>query len=234
LSELDLSKDKAIPKLKAYLSAIFNESEKKIEFLPCFEGYLVSVKRKNPICLWIHRSTVEGILKAGFNLVWKTAEEIVFNLIICGWVLRQIYGKFIPDPPEHTIVFLQGLHRIEYGTITPEAGATGVLVKGVNTASEILNKTGKTISGFFTKSNDEPKGLKREHKKILEKRTYTYIRFPDQLYIALSKEKKFKKLTGISSGFEFRTVYNKAALDFLEKLEKNKFNLKYKGEKAFI
>lgn len=239
MTEIDLSKDNALPKLSAYLSALFDIPEKNLDFLPCYQGYLVAVyRKKHPICLWIHKSTVESVLKIGFNLIWETAEDIVFSLVWGAWALRQfVLEKYIPEPPKNTVIFLPDLHSINYGIINVDSGATGVVIKGINTASSILSKTGKSVADLIRKTTKIGDGQTKSESindKLIENKTYTYISFPDKLHHVLSQEKKFNKLSNLSGGFEFRSVYVELTQQFLKKLEKSKFSINFKGKKSFI
>lgn len=236
MSNLDTSKDKALPKLKSYLAAILNVKEKELEFLPAYSGYLVFVNKKNAMCLWIHKTTIEGILGVGFNLVVDTGSDLIFNLIWGGGILRELLKGIIPDPPKDTLIFYPGLHRIVYGTIIPEEGASGMVVKGITKASGLINKTGKTFLNMLPKNEEkeEEKSEKQEINQAIEKKSYTYIRFQDFLYSTLAKESIKGSIPGLSGGFEFRTVFNDASMKFLKMLEKGGFTLEFKGEKGII
>lgn len=238
MSNLDDSKDKGLPRLKSYLAAILNVKEKDLDFLPCYNGYLVYVSRKNPFCMWIHKSVIEGILKLGFNVVVGQGTDLLFNLIWGGSILRELLRGVIPDPSKDTLIFLPGLHRVEYGTIIPEGGPTGIVVKGLNKATGLLNKTGKTVLNLLPKNGDKEKTDDEEQSEELnaeiEKKAYTYINFQDFLYTVLAKESLKGSVPGISPGFGFRTVFNDASMSFLKKLEKEGFKLEYKGEKGLI
>ncbi len=239
MSNLDDSKDKGLPRLKSYLAAILNVKEKELDFLPCYSGYLVLVDRKNPFCMWIHKSVIEGILKLGFNLVVGQGSDLLFNLIWGGSILRELLKGVIPDPSKDTLIFLPGLHRIEYGTIIPEGGASGIVVKSFNKATGLINKTGKTFLNLLPKNgdkeeSDEEKQSEEELKEAIEKKAYTYIKFQDFLYTVLAKESLKGSVPGLNSGFGFRTIFNDASMEFLKKLEKAGFRLEYKGEKGLI
>ena len=206
---LDSSKDRALPKLRSYLSAILNIKEKELEFLPCYAGYLVFVNKKNSMCIWIHRSTIEGILKVGYNLLVDTGSDLIFNLIWGGSILRELLKGIIPDPPKETLVFYPGLHRINYGTIIPEEGASGIVVKGISKASTLINKTGKTFLNMLPKGDQKDETNIKDFKEAIEKKSYTYIKFQDFLYTTLAKESLKGSLPGgLNSGFEFRTIFN--------------------------
>lgn len=236
MPNLDSDKDKALPKLKSYLAAILNVKEKELDFLPAYAGYIVYVNKKNPMCLWIHKNTIEGILGVGFNLVVESGSDLIFNLIWGGGILREILKGIIPDPPKDTLIFYPGLHRIIYGTIIPEEGASGVVVKGISKASDLINKTGKTFLNMLPK-NENRTEEERDNKEVsqaIDKKSYTYIRFQDFLYSTLAKESLKGSIPALSGGFEFRTVFNDASMDFLKKLEKGGFRLEYKGEKGII
>lgn len=235
--QLDDSKDKGLPRLRSYLAAILNVKEKELDFLPCYAGYLVFVKRKHPVCIWIHKSAIEGILKYGFNLVVDTGSDLLFNLVWGGSLLRDLLRGVIPDPSKDTLIFLPGLHRVEYGTIIPEGGASGIVVKSINKASDIINKTGKTILNLLPNNGHEDKEEQEEEKeefKDIEKKAYTYIVFQDFLSYTLSKESLKGSIPGINGGFGFRTIFNEASMSFLNNLEKVGFKLEFKGEKGFI
>lgn len=240
MSKLDLSKDPALPKVRTYLAALFNESEKKFHFLPCFQGYLVAVQRKQPFVMWIHKNTIEGILRVGVEMVFDTVEDVLFNLVWGGWAMKAfVVEKFIPDPPDDTIVFMPGLHRVEFGTKQVSAGATGAVLKGVNAASDFIGKTGKAFGSFLQKqgreaSEKEQEEVREEAKQLIADRTYAFIKFPDYLYHILSKEKKLKGVLKLSGGLEFRSVYSEAAREFVKMLEKSKFTVVDKGEGKFI
>lgn len=238
MSKLDTSKDNALPKLKSYLAAILNVKEKQLDFLPCYSGYLVFVDRKNPFCVWIHKSTIEGILKVGFNLILGTGSDLLFNLIWGGSILRELVKGIIPDPPKDTLIFYPGLHRINYGTIIPEVGTSGIIVKGISKASDLVNKTGKTILNLLPKAdNKNDSEIKENSKEIdekIEKKSYTYIKFQDFLYTVLAKESLKGSILGVNSGFEFRTIFNEASMKFLSKVEKSGFTIEFKGEKGII
>ena len=238
MSNLDDSKDMGLPKLKSYLGALLNVKEKDLSFLPCYAGYLVFVKRKNPFCVWIHKSVIEGILKFGFNLILDTGSDLLFNLVWGGSILRQLIKGVIPDPSKDTLIFLPGLHRVEYGTIIPEGGASGIVVKSINKASDLLSKTGKTVLNLLPKEGDKNQSKdekESEELETLEKKAYTYIKFQDFLYSVLLKESHLKgSIPGLNSGFGFRTIFNEASAKFLEDLEKAGFKLEYKGEKGLV
>jgi hypothetical protein len=236
MSKLDDSLDKALPKLRSYLAAILNVKEKELDFLPCYAGYLVFVNRKNPICIWIHRLTIEGILKVGFNLITDTGSDLIFNLIWGGSILKELLKGIIPDPPKNTLIFYPGLHRIEYGTIIPEEGVSGVVVKGFSKASNLINKTGKTFLNLLPSNDkkDENEIEKEELNQAIEKKSYTYFRFQDFLYQVLAKESHKGSIPSLSGGFEFRTIFNEASMKFLATLEKSNFTIAYKGEKGII
>ena len=234
MTELDSSQDKALPRLKSYLAAILNVKEKDIDFLPCYNGYLVFIKNKSPICLWIHKNTIEGILKVGFDLIVDTGQDLLFNLVWGGSILRELLKGVIPDPPKDTIIFYPGLHKIEYGTIIPEEGTSGLLVKGITKVTGLANKTSKAIINLIPKE-DQKEGTEKLPQKILNK-SYTYFKFQDFLYSVITKEKSFKgNLPVLSGGLEFRTAFSEASIEFLKKIEKNGgFVLEYKGEKGLI
>ena len=235
--QLDDSKDKGLPRLRSYLAAILNAKEKELNFLPCYAGYLIFVNRKNPFCIWIHKSAIEGILKFGFNLVVDTGSDLLFNLVWGGSILRELLKGVIPDPSKDTLIFLPGLHRIEYGTIIPEGGASGIVVKSLNKASDLINKTGKTFLNLLPKNGNSGKQEQEQEEeefKEIEKKSYTYIVFQDFLYYTLAKESLKGSIPGINSGFGFRTIFNEASMNFLNNLEKAGFKLEFKGEKGFI
>ncbi len=233
--QLDDSKDKGLPKLKSYLAAILNVKEKELDFLPCYSGYLVFVKRKQPVCIWIHKSVIEGILKFGFNIAVGTGSDLLFNIVWGGSILKELLKGVIPDPSHDTLIFIPGLHKIEYGTIIPEAGASGIVVKSLNKASDIINKTGKTFLNLLPKNNNGPPNETEEEEfNEIEKKSYTYIKFQDFLYTVLAKESLKGSIPGLNSGFGFRTIFNEASMNFLQNLEKAGFKLEYKGEKGFI
>ena len=238
MSKIDDSKDKALPKLRSYLAAILNVKEKELEFLPCYSGYLVFVNKKNPLCIWIHRSTIEGILKVGFNLILDTGSDLLFNLIWGGSILRELLKGIIPDPPKETLIFYPGLHRIYYGTIIPEGGASGIVFKGLNKASDLVSKTGKTFLNMLpkkdAKDDSESAAESEELNKAIEKKSYTYIKFQDFLYTVLAKESLKGSIPNLNSGFEFRTIFNDDSMNFLSHIEKSGFTLEFKGEKGFV
>ena len=235
MNSLDKKEDKGIPKLTSYLAAILNVKEKNLTFLPCYNGYLIFVDTKKPLVVWVHKQTIEGVLKVGFNLI---AEEFIFKLIWGGKVLRELFKGVIPDAPTNTLIFYPGLHRINYGKLKPEKGTTGVLVKGFNKATELVTKTGKGLLNLLpneTKSENEAIAeLNEEEKKLLPK-TFISIQFQDFLYTTLSKEKLFKSNLPISTGFDFRSVFENDFQTFIKKIEKNGgFTIQNKGEKGFL
>lgn len=231
----EIKEDAGIPKLKSYLAAILDVKEKQLFFLPCYSGYLIFVNKKNSLCIWVHKLTIEGILKVGFNLL---TEELLFKLLWGGSILREIFKGVIPEAPKDTVIFYPGLHKVEYGSIIPEHGTSGLLVKGINKASEIMNKTSKSILGLIPKEGSSTPNEKEketnDNNKVLNK-SFTYIRFKDFLYTTLSKEKRFKSyIPNLSLGFEFRTVFEEESIEFLKKLEKNGFTVENVGNKGYL
>ena len=107
------------------------------------------------------------------------------------------------------MIFIPGLHRINYGIINADTGATGTVMKGLNTASSLISKTGKSITELLGKNTKNAVKTNKEDiikKDLIANRSYTYIQFPDKLHYVLSKEKRFKDLSNLTGGFEFRTV----------------------------
>lgn len=225
--------DKSIPKLQSYVAAILNVKEKHLSFLPCYSGYLIFSEKK-PIILWVHKNTVEGILKAGFNLI---TEEILFKLIWGGTVLKELLKGVIPDVPKRTVMFYPGLHRIKYGIIRPETGPSGIIVKGISKATDIVSKTGKEIVNLISPSTQNDPYSKTENvdKESMVPKSFVNIQFQDFLYTTLSKEKLFKSNLPISSGFEFRTVFEQEAMLFMRNIQKKSlFTVEKTKEKGLI
>ena len=242
--------DKVIPRLSAFIAAIFNWNEKDLVFLPCENGYLVfrqAHKKEDSALLWVHKLTVEATMNVIFNIAQNAAQDFIFSLILGGQILKNIIKSKYPSAPTQTLSFLPKSHMIEYGTVTftKEGGAISkgvdILTKGFSSATTVVSKTGQGIvKRLSSKDSGSEDSVPQEESDKIDsdsfiERTYVYIRMIDALYYHLSKEIKFKdKLPPSSGGYEFRTIFVDEAAHFLDSMKKSGFKLTFTGEKAIL
>ena len=242
--------DKVIPRLSAFIAAIFNWDEKNLLYLPCENGYLVfhqAHKKEDSLLLWVHRLTVETTMNVVFNIAQNVAQDFIFSLILGGQVLKNIIKSKYPPVPTQTLFFLPKSHMLEYGTVTftKDGGiisrGADILAKGFSSATTVVSRTGQGIAKrFSSKDSSQAESNTQEELELVDSdsfldRTYVYIHTIDTLYYHLSKEIKFiDKLPPSSGGYEYRSIFIDEAAHFLDSLKNSGFKLTFTGEKAIL
>ncbi len=245
--------------MEKHLSTVFEPESVRI--LPMYQGYLVAgfvvqphtslwnrffkkpVENALLIC-WIHRLNIEGLTSTFTSIAIDNAFQTLFSFLPGGSLAYSIIKDQIGRPPRQFVVFLPFIHEITYGTIefTRDGKISNVVDTTKNLVQPVIDplaniskKIGSTLLSPITKKAD------RKNTEATTKYNFTYIRFTDIFKKSLLNDLKRqsslipanikKQLIGIPS-FEFKTLKNDYAAEWLEFVQQHGFQTRYEPLKV--